>query len=184
LTRLGDVRRNLLGEVDAALDAYREALTLSPSHAKSREAVEALLDHEAARKDAADLLRPLYEADDAHEKLLRVLDIQIDGTDGVDEKLVLLALAADVAEGRLHDATRAFAYAARGTRTSGATSSRISTSRASTTRRRSSSAVTTSARSSRSRRSSRVGARTRISTASSSGGERARGPTPNGAPCT
>lgn len=116
LTRLGDVRRNLLGEVDAAIDAYREALTLSPSHAKSREAVEALLDHETARKDAADLLRPLYEADDAHEKLLRVLDIQIDGTDGVDEKLQLLALAADVAEGRLHDATRAFVYAARGTR--------------------------------------------------------------------
>jgi len=116
LTRLGDVRRSLLDQVDGALDAYREALTLNPAHAKSREAVEALLDHESASRDAADLLRPLYEADDAHEKLLRVLDIQIASTDGIDEKLSLLALAADVAETRIGDASRAFAYASRGTR--------------------------------------------------------------------
>lgn len=116
LTRLGDVRRTLLGEVDGALDAYREALTLDPSHAKSREAVEGLLDNETARRDAADLLRPLYEEDKAHEKLLRVLDIQIEAAEGVDDKLSLLALAADVAETNLDDARRAFEYAGRGAR--------------------------------------------------------------------
>lgn len=116
LTRLGDVRRTLLDQVDGALDAYREALSLNPSHTKSREAVESLLDHESASRDAADLLRPLYEVDGAHEKLLRVLDIQISATESVDEKLSLLSLAAEVAESRLGDPVRAFAYASRGTR--------------------------------------------------------------------
>ncbi|MBL0197283.1 MAG: hypothetical protein IPQ09_24265 [Myxococcales bacterium] len=116
LTRLGDVRRTLLGEVDGALDAYREALTLDPSHAKSRDAVEGLLDNEIASRAAADLLRPLYEEDKAHEKLLRVLDIQISAADGVDERLTLLGLAADVAETSLDDARRAFGYAGRGAR--------------------------------------------------------------------
>ncbi len=120
LARLGDVRRSLLDQVEGALDAYREALTLNPAHAKSREAVEALLDQESASRDAADLLRPLYEADDAHEKLLKVLDIQIAAADAVEDKLSLLALAADVAETRIGDAPRAFGYASRGTRAAAA----------------------------------------------------------------
>ena len=116
LTKLGEVRRTALQDTPAAIDAYREALTLDPSHPESRAALEGLLAHDSASRDAAEILRPLYEADGNHEKLLRVLDIQIGFADSVDQKLSLLGLAADVAETRIGDDARAFQYAARGTR--------------------------------------------------------------------
>src|SRR5581483_1769381 len=78
LARLGLVRQARLKDVPAAIDAYRQALTLQPSHKPSRERLEALLDDPDAKREAAAILRPLYEADGEHEKLLRVLEIEIE----------------------------------------------------------------------------------------------------------
>lgn len=116
LTSLGEVRKKRLGELPAAIDAYREALTLDPENLHAKQALEGLLDDEGARVDAADILRPLYERGGNEGKLARVLDIQIDDQESLDARLSLLARAADVAEGSLQDLPRAFAYAARGVR--------------------------------------------------------------------
>ena len=78
LTRMGDVRRKRLGELAGAIEAYRQALTIDPDAAEARSALEELLGDENARGEAAEILRPLYEASGANEKLLRVLDIQIE----------------------------------------------------------------------------------------------------------
>jgi len=119
LTRLGDVRRIRLQEIPEAIEAYRQALTIDPSTSSAREALEELLGNEGARVEAAEILRPLYEADGADDKLLRVLDIQIDQESGLDARLELLGRAASVAEklaGGSGDFGKAFAYAARGLR--------------------------------------------------------------------
>ncbi|MGD0674749.1 MAG: tetratricopeptide repeat protein [Polyangiaceae bacterium] len=116
LARLGEVQQSKLGDVAAAIEAYRRALTLDPSHARCRNALESMLEDETARRAAAAILRPLYEADALHEKLLRVLEIEAEYADGVGEKLALISRAADVAEGSLRDSVRAFSYAARGLR--------------------------------------------------------------------
>ncbi|WP_146653024.1 tetratricopeptide repeat protein [Labilithrix luteola] len=114
LTRLGDVRRKRLEEIGEAIEAYRQALTLDPDNATARTALEELLDDERARADAAEILRPLYESSGASAKLLRVLDIQIEGEGSVEARLDLLARAADVSEGPLADMARSFGYASRG----------------------------------------------------------------------
>jgi tetratricopeptide (TPR) repeat protein len=115
-SRMGDVRRKRLGETAEAIEAYRQALTIDPGTLPAREALEALLADENARSEAAEILRPLYEASGTDDKLLRVLDIQIELEGGLEARLELLARAATVAEESLADPVRAFAYTSRGLR--------------------------------------------------------------------
>ncbi len=116
LARLGDVRRKRLGEIGEALDAYREALTLEPGDARARGAVEELLEDEGARRDAADMLLPLYESENDGAKMLRALDIQLATESEPEARLRLLARGVEIAEGTLGDPARATTYAARGLR--------------------------------------------------------------------
>ena len=116
LARLGDVRQKRLGDIEAAIEGYREALVLDPSHAASRAALEAMLEDPGARREAAAILRPLYEADGMHQKLLKVLEIEAEHAETPSEKLSTIAQAAQVAEGPLNDGPLALAYTARGLR--------------------------------------------------------------------
>jgi len=75
-----------------------------------------MLDIDSARRDAAQILRPLYEADGEQRKLLRVLDIETELADGPSDRLVILSQAMMVAEQSLNEIDAAFAYASRGLR--------------------------------------------------------------------
>jgi tetratricopeptide (TPR) repeat protein len=116
LGRLGDVRRQFLGDLPGALDAYRQALLLDPTHPQSRLALELLLEVEEARREAASILHPLYESDGDFERLLRVLDIEIETADNPGERLESLESAVRTAVGPLGDPARAFTYACRAVR--------------------------------------------------------------------
>ena len=120
LTRIGDVRRKDLDETTEAIESYRQALTIDPAAVAAREALEGLLVDEGARAEAAEILRPLYEASGSDEKLLRVLDIQIAQESGLEARLELFARAATVAEGSLKDPAKAFGYTSRGLKESAA----------------------------------------------------------------
>src|SRR4029079_8945832 len=78
LTKLGDVWRKRLSDVNQAIEAYRQALTLDPGNGAARTALEELLDDTEARREAAEILRPLYETSGQDAKLVRVLDIQVE----------------------------------------------------------------------------------------------------------
>src|SRR5690606_13452179 len=108
-----------LNDVPGALEVYRRGLSLDTQHAPSRAALEKLLESSdtLTRREAAQLLRPLYEADSQHERLLRVIEIEIETADDPVDKLEGLDAALRVAEGPLGDAKRAFEYAERGVRT-------------------------------------------------------------------
>ncbi|WP_437590400.1 tetratricopeptide repeat protein [Sorangium sp. So ce1000] len=116
LARLGDVRRLHQADATGALEAYRQALSLDPSNARCRAALEAMLEREDARRDAAETLEPLYEADGDAERLLRVLEIKVETSDLPSERLATLQKALRTAEGPLGDTSRAFGYALRGVR--------------------------------------------------------------------
>ena len=118
LAQLGDVRRVHLGNSTAALDAYRRALAIDSKHQPTRTALETMLSHTdlPAKKDAADVLHPIFEAEQDSARLIRVLDIQIETTDDPVDRLAWLEKAARVAEIDLKDAGRAFSYVVRGTR--------------------------------------------------------------------
>jgi golgin subfamily B member 1 len=120
LSRLGDVRRRHQSDWSGALDAFRQALSLEPSHTPSRVGIEQLLDVADARRDAAETLHPLYEADGDHQRLLRVLEIEAETADSVGQKLHVLEKASRVAEQDQRDLARAFDYAVRGVQESAA----------------------------------------------------------------
>lgn len=113
LSRVAHIKESKQNDLEGALEGYRQALTLDPSHVGSRAALEALLANVDARREAAAILRPLYESGGDDLRLLRVLDIEAEYADSPDEKIALFAQAARVAEDSLHDAPRAFDYASR-----------------------------------------------------------------------
>ena len=116
LTKLGDVRRKRLSEVQEAIEAYRQALTLDPGAGPARAALEELLDDENARREAAEILRPLYEAAGENKQLVRVLDIQVEHEQTLEGRLGVYERATKVTEGPIGDPVRAFAYAAKALR--------------------------------------------------------------------
>jgi tetratricopeptide (TPR) repeat protein len=119
LAKLGDLERLQRNDVPAAIEVYRRALAVDPKHAPSRAALETLLESPDAgiRRESAQILRPLYQADADHEKLVHVLDIEVDATDDPVEKLSCLGAALEVAAGPLANPNRAFGYAERAVRT-------------------------------------------------------------------
>lgn len=116
LAQLGDLRRVQQGDVEGALETYRNALVFDPHHAASRAALEALLTAEErlTRLEAAKILHPIYESDGDFEGLLRVLDIEIETSDDPAEKLEGLRRATTIAAGPLTDPNRALRFAERG----------------------------------------------------------------------
>ncbi|HMR06290.1 MAG TPA: hypothetical protein PKA88_10935, partial [Polyangiaceae bacterium] len=118
LAKLGRLKHRHLSDVEGALETYRRALTLDSSHEASREALEELLDSDDsfARREAAGILHPIYEADGAHEKLLHVIEIEIDATEDVFDRLKGLEKAIQVAEVSLNDSAKAFKHAERAVR--------------------------------------------------------------------
>lgn len=113
LTKLGDVRREHLSELEQAIDAYRQALTLDPATPAARAALEGMLGEPNARREAAEILRPLYEGAGHAAELVRVLMIQVDYENSLEGRLSLYERAVALLEGDLSDPGRAFEYAAR-----------------------------------------------------------------------
>lgn len=113
LVASGDVRRKHLGELDAALEAYRSALELDPNDADARAALEAMLDLDEAKRGASEILRPLYEAEGAFEALLRVLGLEAELEEVPAERIAILEKARETAEGPLSNPGKAYDYAQR-----------------------------------------------------------------------
>lgn len=118
LSKLGELRSEHLHDLEGALEVYRRSLTLEPSHAPSRQALERMLGLEdrPAKREAAEILHPIYEADGEHERLLRVVEIEVETSEDLDEKLESLQKAITIAEDALSDASRAFVHAEAGVR--------------------------------------------------------------------
>ncbi len=117
-TELGDVRREHLGDPQTAIGAYREVLDRDEKHHGARAALEALLSHETPeiKREAAEIIGPLYQADGDAERMLKVLEIEVEFTYEVSGKLEILERALNTAEDIVESQARAFDYAARGVR--------------------------------------------------------------------
>ncbi|HVW24349.1 MAG TPA: tetratricopeptide repeat protein [Polyangiaceae bacterium] len=118
LSRLGDLRRERLSDAPGALTAYRQALSIDTQHRATRAALEKLLasDDANTRREAAEILHPIYETDGDSEALLRVLEVEIACADDPVAKLSRLEKAVQVSNRDLKDASRAFDYAVRAVR--------------------------------------------------------------------
>lgn len=118
LAKLGDIKREHLDDPVSAIEVYRRALGLRTTHAESRAALGKLLTSadNATRREAALILKPIFEAEGDNEQLLTTQLIEVDTSDDPLEKLNGLEAAMRVAEGPLGDPQRAFGLAERAVR--------------------------------------------------------------------
>lgn len=118
LVMIGDLRKQQLSNPSGALEAYREVVSMDPGHRAARLALEGLLETKDAlnRREAAEVLLPLYDGEGNHERLLSVLEILTDSNDDPIARLDVLGRSIQVAEGPLGNSQRALGYASRALR--------------------------------------------------------------------
>ncbi len=105
--RLAETQQKHLEEPAAALENYRELLFLDADHAGARGALEGLLEDEALRGDAAQILEGIYEQRQDWEKLVGTLQILADASEQTERKVELLRKMAATASNQLGSADQA-----------------------------------------------------------------------------
>lgn len=118
IVRIAELQRTHTQALNAAVEGYRAALEIDSREVTSRAALEELLrsPEPGIGLAAARALDPVFQGDQAWEKLLGVLDRIAQDSDDSDERRVALARAAEVAEIGLGDPSRAFDRAAQSLR--------------------------------------------------------------------
>ncbi len=113
LVRLGHVRVTRLADARGALLALRSALAINPRDPAARSATEKLLLIGDARLEAADVLEPLFRAEELASGLVRVLEVRAEL--GLDDASKMQALdeASALSESALEDGARALELSGR-----------------------------------------------------------------------
>ncbi|MBK9265561.1 MAG: tetratricopeptide repeat protein [Polyangiaceae bacterium] len=106
--RLGSTLEKHLQDPHGALENYREILALDPTHEGARLSLEALLENEELRAEAAEILQEIYESRGDWEKLIQSLEILAAAEGDVSARVNLLRKVARVAAENLSSLERAF----------------------------------------------------------------------------
>ncbi len=102
-----------MGQVDAAIDGYREILERDPTNAEALVALERLGTDPAHELVIADMLEPLYRHIGDWKKLVGVHEIQVRCSDDVARRVELLHQIAQIYEDADGDFDTAFQVLAR-----------------------------------------------------------------------
>lgn len=111
--RIADTYEKHLGEVDHAVELYREILGIVPDHPPTLSALEAIKAGSQSPLAAATVLEPIYEASGAWAPLINVLEVRVRFTEDEFSKVDLLHRIAFLYEENLGDPSRAFEIYAR-----------------------------------------------------------------------
>ncbi len=113
--RMGQVQESQLDERKKAVESYRDALQLDPSHAGARAALEGFLSEKKLRMTAVEALEPIYEKGEDLARLIEVLRIRLEHArdTGKRVQLQLRVGALESAMGRAEASFDAYAEAFR-----------------------------------------------------------------------
>jgi tetratricopeptide (TPR) repeat protein len=114
--RVGNLWQLRLGDVARAIESYREALEMDPSHAETLHALDGLVHGKVEPVMAARVLEPIYETGGDYAKLVDVLEVMVAHNEDPLARVGLLHRIAQLNEqmiGNAHAAFDAFARALR-----------------------------------------------------------------------
>lgn len=114
--RLAEVLEKRLQDPATALENYREVLLLQLDHEGARAALEALLNQEQLKGEAARILETVFEQQENWPKLAQVLDVRAAAVEDDAERVELLRKLAQVSVSRLGSAQDAILAQARALR--------------------------------------------------------------------
>ncbi|HEY1554250.1 MAG TPA: tetratricopeptide repeat protein [Kofleriaceae bacterium] len=101
--QLGDVHERQLRDVEAAIENYAAALSGNPRQPAALAALERLLVDPDARAAAAEVLEPIYVAQQRWADLVRVFEAKLESAVDPDERLRLTRFVARLFEEQLED---------------------------------------------------------------------------------
>ncbi|HEY7956264.1 MAG TPA: tetratricopeptide repeat protein, partial [Polyangia bacterium] len=113
--RAAEVTEKQLGDVEGAIDRYRQVLDVAPAapgapfHAGARAALERLARDEATRAAAALVLEPFYQARGEHAALVELTELRLAAASDPTERRALFEQIAALNERGLQDLQAAFA---------------------------------------------------------------------------
>ncbi len=113
---LGEILRDKLARREESLERFHQILLEDASHDAARSAVERMLEDEALKLRAAEILQPIYDGRGDHDKLASLLELEARALDDPRERLIRLRRIADLRERQLGDADGAFDAHARAAR--------------------------------------------------------------------
>jgi tetratricopeptide (TPR) repeat protein len=108
--RLGQTLEQPLDDKRGAIDVYREILTTNPTHGPTLDALEQLFLAGHQQNEVAAIVEPLYETAGEFEKLHRLYEVQLGNLKAAPDRQGMQIRLAELAETRLLDAPRAFAW--------------------------------------------------------------------------
>jgi tetratricopeptide (TPR) repeat protein len=111
--RIAELYEKHLGEVDRAVELYREILNIQPDHTPTLDALEGIKNGERAPLAAASVLEPVYDAMGDYPRLISVLEVTVRFADDPFQKVELLHRIARLHQQSLGDHARAFETYAR-----------------------------------------------------------------------
>lgn len=113
MLRLASLREQQMGEVELAIEGYRQVLERDPENAPALSALERLGSDEAHALAIAETLEPLYRQHGDFRKLIGVHEVQVRKADDPNRKVELLHQIAELYEDAAGDVNAAFETMAR-----------------------------------------------------------------------
>ncbi|MGN6110824.1 MAG: tetratricopeptide repeat protein [Kofleriaceae bacterium] len=114
--RIGHLWQIRLGDVARAIESYREALDMDPSHAETLHALDGLVHGKAEPVMAARVLEPIYDAAGEFKKLVDVLEVMVAHNEDPLARVELLHRISTLHEQMIGNAGAAFEAHARALR--------------------------------------------------------------------
>jgi tetratricopeptide (TPR) repeat protein len=113
MLRLAALREQRMGQIDAAIEGYRQVLERDPTNAQALNALENLAATEANSLAIAEILEPLYRSQGDYHKLIRVNEVQVSRAEDPERKVELLHQIASLYEDAAGDLNASFDTMAR-----------------------------------------------------------------------
>jgi tetratricopeptide (TPR) repeat protein len=96
LFNVGKIYEMKLGNIEKAIDSYREILNTNPAYEAARQAMEALIGNEEYRGVVAEVLEPIFEKAEEWDGVVKCLEILADTSGEVFDKIGFLKRAGDL----------------------------------------------------------------------------------------
>ncbi len=108
--RLGQTYETHLGQVDRAIEQYKEILAAAPEHAPALAALEALFAGGTQPLVIAEILEPLYRMSETWDRLVGVHEVQLEHVTDATERVAMMHKIAELAEERAAEPQLAFEW--------------------------------------------------------------------------
>ncbi|MCB9662249.1 MAG: tetratricopeptide repeat protein [Sandaracinaceae bacterium] len=111
--RLGQVYQHHLGDVDSAIEQYREILAAAPEHQPAMSALELLFAEGVRPLVIGEIVEPIYRMSESWDRLLNVHEVQLNYQSDPHERVHMMQRIAEIAEERAADHDRAYVWVQR-----------------------------------------------------------------------